>query len=69
MLDEQKLNLEVRRLLKRFGVGAQREIEKAVGEAVRTGALSGDEGLEAKVTLDIPSIGLRFQVEDTIQLS
>ena len=28
MLDEQVFNLEIRKLLKRFGVAAQREVEK-----------------------------------------
>lgn len=68
MLDEQKFNLEVRRLLKRFGVGAQREIEKRVRGALESGALGTEEALAASVTLEVPAVGLRFRVEDTIAL-
>lgn len=68
MLDEQKFNLEVRRLLKRFGVGAQREIEKGVRGALESGALGTEEALAASVTLEVPAVGLRFRVEDTIAL-
>ena len=31
--------------------------------------LAGDEALEASVTLEIPGLGLRFRVDDTIALS
>ena len=69
MLDEQVLNLEIRRLLKRFGIAAQREVEKAVRSQVDTGALSGDEMLSTSITLVIDGLDMRFRVEDTIALS
>jgi len=69
MLDEQVFNLEMRRLLKRFGVSAQREVERAVWSAIEAGQLSGDEALQASVTLAIDSLSLRFHIEDTIALS
>ena len=69
MIDDGKFNLDVRRLMKRFGVGAQREIEKAVREAVAAGSLRGDETLEASVTLSLPALDLRFEIEDTLSLS
>ena len=69
MLDEDKFNLEVRRLLKTFGVGAQREIEKAVDDALDAGGLSGDETLSASIRLTIPELGLEFTTEGDIDLS
>lgn len=69
MLDEQVLNLEIRRLLKRFGIAAQREVEKAVRSQVNTGGLSGDEMLSTSITLVIDGLDMRFRVEDTIALS
>lgn len=69
MLDEQVLNLEIRRLLKRFGIAAQREVEKAVRSQVDTGGLSGDEMLSTSITLVIDGLDMRFRVEDTIALS
>ncbi len=69
MLDEQVFNLEIRKLLKRFGVSAQREVERAVWSGIESGELSGGEALEASVTLAIDSLSLRFRIEDTIRLS
>ena len=69
MLDEQVFNLEIRKLLKRFGVGAQREVEKVVRSQIDSGELSGDESLSASVTLVIEDLDMRFRIEDTIALS
>ena len=69
MLDEQVFNLEIRKLLKRFGIAAQREVEKAVRSQIDSGELSGDETLAASVTLAIDDLDMSFRVEDTITLS
>lgn len=69
MLDEQVLNMEIRKLLKRFGISAQREIEKVVRSQIDSGELSADETLSASVTLTIDDLDLRFRIEDTIALS
>jgi hypothetical protein len=69
MLDEDTFNLEVRKLLKTFGVGAQREIEKAVDDALEAGRLSGDEPLAASIRLEIPRLSLEFTTEGEIALS
>ena len=69
MLDEDTFNLEVRKLLKTFGVGAQREIEKAVDEALESGRLSGDETLAASIRLEIPELDLSFATDGDIRLS
>ena len=69
MLDEQVFNLEIRKLLKRFGVAAQREVEKIVRSGIESGALSGAEKLPASITLAIDDLELRFRIEDEIALS
>jgi len=69
MLDEDTFNLEVRKLLKTFGVAAQREIEKAVDDGLDSGRLTGDETLPASIRLEIPEIGLSFTTEGAISLS
>lgn len=68
MIDEDTFNLEVRKLLKTFGVGAQREIEKAVDEAVAAGRLSGNETLSASIRLEIADVDLRFTTDGDIRL-
>jgi hypothetical protein len=67
-MDEDRFNMSVRKFLKVVGVTSQREIEKAVHEAVQAGRLRGNEQLQAKVTLTIEDIGLAHVVEDRIEL-
>ncbi len=62
-LDEDRLNLEIRKFLKQVGVTSQREIEKAVRGAVASGKLSGAVSLDAKMTLSMPALGLEHVVE------
>ena len=69
MLDEQVFNLEIRKLLKRFGIAAQREVEKVVRSQIDSGELSGDETLSASVVLTIDELDMLLRVEDTIALS
>jgi len=46
-MNEEVLNTSVRKFLKKLGVTAQREIEKAVREAVATGRLKDGDRLPA----------------------
>jgi Family of unknown function (DUF6494) len=67
-MDEEVFNLEVRKFLKRFGVTAQREIEKAVLAALQQGRLLGDEALPVKATLSIPSVLPVLHIDGEIHL-
>jgi len=67
--NQDTFNLEVRKFLKKVGVNSQREIERAVGEALKAGTLMGDEHLKAEVTLSIPGIKLTYRIDDDIALS
>ncbi|MBI4081874.1 MAG: hypothetical protein HY423_04615 [Candidatus Lambdaproteobacteria bacterium] len=67
-MDENTLNIETRRFLKEVGVTSQREIEKAVHEAMRNGRLKGTERLKARMTLTVEGIGLQHQVEGEIRI-
>ena len=62
-LDEDRLNLEIRKFLKQVGVTSQREIEKAMRDAAASGDLSGAVPLDAKMTLSIPALGLEHVVK------
>ena len=68
-MDEQTFNLGIRKVLKRFGIASQREIEKAVDAAIASGDLSGDETLDVKIALTVPAVGLDFAIDDTIELA
>jgi hypothetical protein len=68
-VDEEVFNLEVRKFLKRFGVTAQREIERSVDAAVKSGALKGTEVLPVHATLDIPGVLPKLEIDGEITLS
>jgi hypothetical protein len=68
-VDEEVFNLDVRKFLKRFGVTAQREIEKAVDAALKRGSLTGTEVLPVHAKLSIPGVLPELQIEGDIALS
>jgi uncharacterized protein DUF6494 len=68
-LDEEKFNLEIRKFLKKVGINSQREIERAVREALKSGTLKGNERLQAEMTLSIPGVKLSYRIDDEIALS
>ena len=68
-MDEEVFNLEVRKFLKRFGVTAQREIEKAVDAALKRGVLKGTEVLPVHATLAIPGVLSNLQIDGEIALA
>jgi ribosomal protein L1 len=67
-MNEDTLNIEVRKYLKNVGITSQREIEHAVLKAVEAGKLNGSETIEVKMTLDAPSIGVNHCIEGKIAL-
>jgi hypothetical protein len=68
-MNEETFNLGVRKFLKRFGVTAQREMEKAVAEAIRSGRIQGSETLTARATLTIDGLPLRMEIDDELPLA
>jgi hypothetical protein len=68
-MDEEVFNLELRKFLKRFGITAQREIEKAVNAALQRRSLTGQEVLKVEATLSIPGVLPELQIDGEISLS
>jgi hypothetical protein len=67
-MKEDVFNTSIRKLLKKFGVTAQREIERAVRRAVAEHRLKGSERLPPKLTLSIPTVGLTHSIEGDVDL-
>ena len=67
-MNEDKFNASIRQFLKSLGVTTQREIEKAVRQAVADGRLKGKEKLSAKATVTLSGIGLSHEVTGEISL-
>jgi len=67
-MNEEAFNMSLRKFLKKVGVTSQREIEKAVNEAISSGSLQGNESLQAKAILEISSIEFSTTIEGDITL-
>lgn len=67
-MNEEKFNLEMRKFLKKVGITSQREIEKAVREAIERGDLKGDESVDVVATLEIPKLGTSETIKGAIDL-
>ncbi|MDP6521137.1 MAG: DUF6494 family protein [SAR324 cluster bacterium] len=67
-MDEEVLNIQVRKFLKNVGIQSQREIEQAVKDHIKKGSLSGAEKLEATMQLEVPEIGLKVSIEGKIEI-
>ncbi len=67
-MNEDRFNSTIRKFLKEVGVTSQREIEKAVREALGAGRLQGGEKLEAKMTLEVGRLGLVHEIDGHIDL-
>jgi hypothetical protein len=67
-MNEDIFNTSLRRFLKKVGITSQREIEKAVRDAIAAGRLKGNEKLPAKMVLTLGGVSLSYEVADEIEL-
>ena len=67
-MNEEVLNIQSRKFLKKVGVRSQREIEHAVRRSFEKSALVGIKKLEASVILKVPAIGFKVSIEGQIKL-
>ena len=67
-MDDETLNLSIRKFLKMVGVNSQREIEHAVAAAVASGKAAGVASYPAQVTLKIAGLGLDVAFDGEIRL-
>jgi hypothetical protein len=67
-MNEDVFNTSLRKFLKKVGVTSQREIEKAVRDAVEAGRLKGNEKMAAKMVLTVGGVSLTHEITDEIEL-
>jgi Family of unknown function (DUF6494) len=68
LMNDEALNLSIRKFLKAVGVNSQRAIEHAVTDAAAAGAIAGTESFPAKMTLEIPGLKLNVAFTGEIKL-
>jgi hypothetical protein len=67
-MDDDTFNMGTRKFLKVVGVTSQREIERAVNDALAAGRLKGNETLPVRVLLTVDGLGLSHEIEGEIAL-
>ncbi len=67
-MNEDVFNTSIRKFLKTLGVSAQREIEKAVRQALADGKLKGHEKFPATATVTLGGLSFSHEVKGEIEL-
>ena len=67
-MDEEALNLSIRKFLKMVGVNSQREIEHAVAKALAERRIAGSESFPATMTLKVGGLKLDVTFDGDIEL-
>jgi hypothetical protein len=67
-IDQDVLNTEIRKFLKKVGITSQQEIERAIAEAVEAGRLAGLDRVRAQVKLEVPALGIDHLIEQDLLL-
>ena len=65
-MDEDALNLQIRKFLKKVGISSQRELEKAARAADAAGTLGAS--VPVSVTLRAPGLDVELTIDDTLEL-
>ena len=67
-MNDEALNMSIRKFLKTVGVNSQLAIEKAVHKEIADGKLRGSETFPAAVTLTIGKLNLDVKFDGEIRL-
>jgi len=67
-IDQDVLNTEIRKFLKKVGITSQQEIERAIAEAAGAGRLAGLDSVRAQVKLEVPALGIDHLIEQDLLL-
>ncbi len=67
-MNDETLNLSIRKFLKLVGVNSQREIEQAVAHALESRRIAGDERFPALMKLEVPGLSLSVKFDGEIRL-
>lgn len=67
-MNDEALNMSIRKFLKTVGVNSQLAIEKAVNRAVAEGKLKGNESFPATMRLSIGKLSMDVKFDGEIRL-
>ena len=67
-MDEDYLNIEVRKFLKKVGITSQREIEKFIRKSIADGSLKEGQSIEISMNLSSENNELSHIIKETINI-
>ena len=67
-MNDEALNMSIRKFLKTVGVNSQLAVEKAVRKAIQDGRLKGNEVLPAHMTLTVGTLDLNVDFDAELRL-
>ena len=67
-MNEEVLNIQIRKFLKKVGARSQREIEQSVIRSFENSSLVGIKKLEASILLEVPAVGIKVSIDGEIKL-
>jgi len=67
-MNDEALNMSIRKFLKTVGVNSQLAIEKAVRQAFEDGKLKGNEVMPAEMHLKVGKLGLDIKFDGELRL-
>ena len=67
-MNDEALNMSIRKFLKTVGVNSQLAIEKAVHKAIAEGKLKGNETFPAAMTLKVGALSLDVKFDGEVKL-
>ena len=67
-MDEESLNLQIRKFLKKLGIQLHSEIYNSIKEKIKNGTLDGNEKLDVSVLLEVTSVELKIPINGEIKL-
>jgi hypothetical protein len=68
-MNEEALNLSIRKFLKQVGVQSQRELEQATRKAIAEGSISGKSPVAVTMILESASLKLTTKFDGELELS
>ena len=67
-MDEDKLNLSTRKLLKNVGINSQRVIETSIRNAVNSGKIKSNKKIKVLVSLKIEELNANEEIKGEIEV-
>jgi ribosomal protein L1 len=67
-MNDEALNMSIRKFLKTVGVNSQLTIEKAVRKAIEDGKLKGSESLPVAMTLKVDGVDVNVTFDGDLKL-